>query len=469
MKRLWSRLQGDPIISAGSLRSGTRQRGYANALYGVLDYLALPVGMLLSAPFLLKHLGTAQYGVWLLASAAVSGGGIVSGSFGDAAIKYVGECRGRQDWLGVTRIVRTMISINLALSCTLACVLWVLAPYVASHTIRANVELRTVCVMSLRIGCGLLVVKSIESVFVSTLRAFETYGSPVRIAIASRVAILTSAIFLTMWGRNVVWIMVATFLLSVLGMLAQGFALRLKIGRFSPLPLWHRDTLSAIAVFGTFSWLQAVSSVAFSQADRFVIAFFMGAPAVAYYGLCTQAGQPIHGLVSSAMHFLFPHLSVRYGVVPIAEIRRKIALAIRVNVALVCVLSLPLILFGNYFLKMWIGSAFAQQPRYLFPTIACSFGLLGLNITAHYALLAAGKVRVVTYLNLLAGVVMLLLMAALIPTHGLQGAALARMSYGPITCLAYLSLYRTIWRSKGESPLQQATRYEVAEAYSRSK
>jgi O-antigen/teichoic acid export membrane protein len=118
---------------------------------------------------------------------------------------------------------------------------------------------------------------------------------------------------------------------------------------------------------------------------------------------------------------------------------------------------------------MWIRGAFDQQARYLFPTIACSFALLGLNITAHYALLAAGKVRVVTYLNLLAGLVMLLLMAALIPTHGLQGAALARLSYGPITCLAYLSLYRTIWRSNGQSPLQQTAMYEVAEAYSRSK
>ena len=35
---------------------------------------------------------------------------------------------------------------------------------------------------------------------------------------------------------------------------------------------------------------------------------------------------------------------------------------------------------------------------------------------------------------------MLLLMAMLIPKHGLQGAALARLVYGPITCLAYLSV-----------------------------
>lgn len=438
-----------------------RGRGYANALYGVADYIALPIGMLLAAPFLLRHLGTAQYGVWILAGAAVSGGGIVSSSFGDAVIKYVGECRGRRDWSGITRIVGNMISINLLLSGILAIALWILAPYMARHVVRVDPELQGICLRSLRIGCGLLLVKSIESVFVNTLRAFETYGSTVRIAICSRIAILASAIALAAFGRNVVWILVATLIISLSGTLAQALALRNKIGNFSPIPSWHRKTVSDIATFGTFSWLQAVASVGFSHADRFFVGFFMGAPAVAYYGLCVQAAQPIHGLISSGMHFLFPHLSARYAVAPISEIRHKIALAIRMNVALVAVLSLPVVVFGRYVLTMWIGAAFGQQPPLMFPIIVISFALLGMNITAHYALLAAGQVRIVTYLNLVAGATMLLLMVLLIPKHGLQGAALARVVYGPITCLAYLQLYRIIWRTEPHMVVSQPATYET--------
>ena len=445
-----------------ALTSNTRGRGYENAIYGVADYLALPIGMLLAAPFLLRHLGAAQYGVWILASAAVSSGGIVSGSFGDAVIKYVGDCRGRRDWPGVIRVVRNMISINLMLSGIVAILLWYLAPYIARHVVKVDRELQAICLQSLRIGSGLLLIRSIESVFVSTLRAFETYGSTVRISIGSRAAILVSAIVLTKAGRNVVWILVATLLIATASTLAQAVALRSKIGSFSPMPSWHRETAADIATFGTFSWLQAVAGVAFSHADRFFVGFFMGAPAVAYYGLCVQAAQPIHGLISSGMHFLFPHLSTRYPVAPPAEIRSKVAMAFNVNVAFVAVFALPLIVFGNHFLAMWIGPAFGKQPLTLFPTIVCGFALLGLNVTAHYALLAAGQVRVVTYLNLLAGATMLLVMAILIPRHGLQGAALARLAYGPITCLAYLHLYRTIWQAKQYMLLPQVPLYKAA-------
>jgi O-antigen/teichoic acid export membrane protein len=438
-------------MTKGPLMSDTRWRGSANAFYGVADYLVLPLGMLFATPFLLKHLGAAQYGVWILASATVSSGGTVSGGFGDAVIKYVGSCRGQRDWVGIARVVRSMMSINLILSGILAITLWYMAPYVARHIVKVDLELQKICLLSLRIGSGLLLTKSVEGVFISTLRAFEAYGPTVLVSIGSRAAILASAIVLTRYGRNVVWIMVATLLISASGTWAQALALKTRIGSFSLMPSWHRRTVLDIAAFGSFSWLQAISGIAFSHGDRLFVGFFMGAPAVAYYGLCVQAAQPIHGLISSGMHFLFPHLSARYPIVPLSEIQRKIIMAFKINGLLVLGLSLPLLVFGSRFLTWWVGTAFGQQPLLIFPTIVCGFALLGMNVTSHYALLAVGHVRIVTYLNLFAGVAMLLTMAMLIPRHGLQGAAVARLIYGPLTCLAYFHLYKIIWRPEAHT------------------
>src|SRR5437764_12904104 len=98
---VWRTGLGARVRSLGNV---ARNRNSTNAFYGIADYLVLPIGMLLAAPFLLGHLGPAQYGVWVLAGAAVSSGGIVSGRFGDAAIKEVGACRGVHGGVGVVRI-----------------------------------------------------------------------------------------------------------------------------------------------------------------------------------------------------------------------------------------------------------------------------------------------------------------------------------------------------------------------------
>ena len=427
--------------------SGANRRGYANALYGIADYLAQPVGMIISAPFLLKQLGLAQYGVWVLASAAVSSGSIVSAGFGDAAIKHIAVSRGRNDWHGVEMIVRNMVAINLILSGIFALALWSLAPYIARHAVTSDAELQIACVKSLRIGSGLLIAKSVESVFVSALRAFETYGPAVRVTVYSRTAIIAAAVVLAWMNHGVVMIMIITLFIASCSLVAQGYALKAKVGNILLVPIWHVETVSTIAAFGIFSWMQAMAGIAFSQADRLIVGLFLGAPSVAYYGLCVQIAQPIHGLIASGMHFLFPHLSVRYTNAQVPELRRTVLRAFRVNAMLVVLLSLTMFVFSKTIVKVWLGPIFDYHASSILPIITCSYALLGLNITAHYTLLALGGVRTVTFLNLVAGGAMLLAMTALVSKHGLQGAATARLVYGPITCLMYLRLSKMMQRA----------------------
>ena len=66
----------------------------SNAAYGVLDYAAYPIGMLLVAPIVLRNMGTAQYGIWAVVTAAVSMGSIIASGFGDANIQHVASQRG---------------------------------------------------------------------------------------------------------------------------------------------------------------------------------------------------------------------------------------------------------------------------------------------------------------------------------------------------------------------------------------
>jgi len=423
-------------------RSTRGRRNVANGAYAVAEYVSQPFALLLSAPYLLRHMGAAQFGVWMLASSAVSGGNALSTGFGDAAIKYVAMYRGQGDALGVGRVVRGMIAINLALSGLIAIALWSLAPYAAHHMAHIDATMRLACQQSFRIGSLLLVVRSLDGVFASTLRAFERYGPPVRISICSRVAAVVAAIALAARGLGVVEIMAATLSISALAAVAQGWAVRRAAGKITLLPSLDSKTIAMIAGFGCFSWLQALSAVIFGQADRIVIGVFLGAPAVAVYALCDQAAQSIHGVVAAGFHVLFPHLSARIETEPLAEVRHTLWTAFKWNAALAGLLGVPVIVLSRAILVLWMGRDFAQQAWPILSTLAASSVFFAMNVTAYYALLALGQIRLVMSVNLAAGAAMLLLMILLTPHFGTVGTACGWLICGPVTCLLYIPMCR---------------------------
>jgi O-antigen/teichoic acid export membrane protein len=431
----------DPTCKSGSLSIRSRAT-LLNSLAAVAEYISQPLGLLLAAPYLLRHMGASQFGIWVLASAAVNSGNTLSSGFGDAAIKYVAMYRGRGDSDGIARIVRGMLSINLALSGLFAIVFWSLAPYAANHIAPADAGLQSVCVKSLRLGGLLLIARSLDGVFASTLRAFERYSPAVRITMCSRIASLLAAIILVVRGFGVVEIMLATLSIAIFAALAQGIAVRSIAAKITLLPSLHRETLSLIAGFGCFSWLQTISSVIFGQVDRLVIGLFLGAPAVAVYALCAQAAQTIHGIVSAGLHVLFPHLSSRIEAEPLADLRRTVWTAFKANALLAVVLGAPLTLLSYPILSLWMNAEFVRQGWRILSILAVGYALFSMNVTAHYALLALGRVRLVTYLNLAAGAAMLIVMLLLTPRFGVAGTACARLIAGPVTCILYLPLYR---------------------------
>src|SRR5580765_2922108 len=86
-----------------------------NAAFGVLDYLAYPLGLLAIAPIALRALGIERYGVWIMATAAVSTGAIVASGFADANTRIVARHKATDNQTGLLRAVRTAIGIHFLL------------------------------------------------------------------------------------------------------------------------------------------------------------------------------------------------------------------------------------------------------------------------------------------------------------------------------------------------------------------
>jgi O-antigen/teichoic acid export membrane protein len=421
-----------------------------NAAYGVLDYAAYPIGMLLVAPIVLRNMGAAQYGIWAVVTAAISMGSIIASGFGDANIQHVASQRGLGRHDALVRTVRCMICINLVLGTAFALIAWVLAPVAARHLVSSNSGLQQDCLWSLRIASLLLWLRTMESVCISTQRAFERYGAAVRVSILARLLSLAAAAALTYLFHSVASIVAAAALCNLLGTGRQFSDLRRLLHAESLAPAWDSNAMKALFAFGVFSWLQAISGIVFSQADRLFLGVSLGAIAVASYALCAQLAQPIYGFTASGLHFLFPHLAERSASRTTSDIRKTVLIALACNLLFVAAATATLMHFGQRILLTWAGADIARSSAAIFPVIIWSSALLALNVTGSYSLLAFGRVRVVTWFNLAAGATMLLLMTWLLHRFGAYGLALARLSYGSITLLLYLPLAFQLSKTRGE-------------------
>jgi O-antigen/teichoic acid export membrane protein len=434
----------------------------SNAAYGLLDYGAYPVGMLVVAPMMLRNLGMAEYGIWTVATVAVSTGGIIASGFGDANIQHVASRRGQGDCNALVSAVQSMMGINLVLGVTCAAVGWMLSPFIAAHVTATDVRLQNACLWSLRIASVLMAVRAVESVCISTQRAFERYGAAVRISIFARLLALIVTAGLTFLSNNIVITMAVTALFMTAGLWMQLGKLKSLLSARSLAPAFNRDATQALVDFGIFSWLQAVSGVVFNQLDRLLLGVSLGAVAVASYALCAQMAQPIFGFAAAGLHFLFPYLSNRSATSDTQSLKDAVLIAFACNLAFVVVTTGGLLLFGDHILHIWAGPTIAQNAATVLNKIIWSSGLLGLNVTATYTLLALGRVRIVTALNLAAGAAMMFAMLRLAPRMGIQGIADAKLIYSLIPLLLYIPLARVLF-SKRSLRVATATLQPVCE------
>jgi len=418
----------------------------SNAAYGVLDYVAYPAGMLFVAPIALRNLGTAQYGVWMIANAVLSIGSIVASGFGDANIRLMSMARGGNHQARLLDAVRSTMGIHIALGVTIALISWAPSPAAAVHIALSNAALRIECLWSLRIASLLILARAVETVCVSTQRAFERYGAAVRFSVVARLLALAAAAVLPPAKQGVASVMIATaiFITASLGM--QLVQLKRLLGTHSLWPSFDREAMHTLLGFGLFSWIQAVSGILFGQVDRLITGVYLGATAVASYALCAQMAQPVYGIAAAGLHFLFPYVSARVTEGSVKPLRRTILVAFAANVLLVAVCTAMLLALGIRLITLWGGPTIARAGGSVLPFLVWSTAAQALSVTGSYTMLALGRVRLVTILNLAGGAAMLLAARWLLPKYGMQGMAMARLFCGPVTLLVYIPLTAVLFR-----------------------
>ncbi len=428
-----------------SLRRSRIFHGTAsNSFYSLIEYIAQPALMVISAPFLVGRLGLDRYGIWMLVSSFTGTVGIFQIGLGDATIKYVSAYRGRNDTPGVSRTISGTLALSGLLGALPALVLFLASPFLVHHVFRIDPGNHQEAIRAIQIGGLILWIQGIFQVFSNALKAYEEYGPPAKISVLVKSATIVGAVCLVFLGHGVVAILLVTVGVTLAGTYMQAAAARRVLQVSSFWPRLDRQAWREVLGFGVYSWIQGAASVAFSQADRLLIAMMLGTGSLTYYTLCVQVAQQIHGLAAAAFSFLFPHISANHEAGNKRGVRNAFRLAVLLNVGLSLALTAPLVLLGRRILTMWMGAEFAAHSYPVLIILAVGFCALSLNVVPHFTLLGLGKVRFLSVTNLTGGFISLLGAALLIPPFGLIGAAASRLLYGPAISVNYWKVGKSL-------------------------
>lgn len=424
---------------------------FTNSAFGMLDYIAYPAGMLLLAPAILNALGIDRFGVWALANAVLMTGAILASGFGDANIRSVAQARAKGEHEALVLTVRSALGIHIALGLSVAAAVWLAAPAIAHWTVKTHRELAGDCLWSIRIVAGLILLRTVETVCVSTQRAFCRYGTAIWVSVTARMVSLLLAWLIPLFQPSVAAVLAATLVANGIALCIQLRQLSHLLGAWRLTPMLHAASTKALLGFGVFTWLQAAAGLLVGQVDRLAAGFALGASAVAVYTICVQLTQPIYGIAAAGLHFLFPLLAFDSAHHSQPRLRRSIAIALAANFTFVALALCSLLLCGRFILTQWVGLTMANAAAGILPAAAWGSALSALAVTGCYTLLAIGRPKAVAILNVAGGLAMTGALFVSVPRFGLAGVAYSRLLPGCAALLVYVPLARQIARQSMHS------------------
>ncbi|MBI1852392.1 MAG: polysaccharide biosynthesis C-terminal domain-containing protein [Planctomycetes bacterium] len=387
-------------------------------------FLAVALISFFLSPFLVRHLGPFDYGLWseLLSTVAYfklldlgMNSGVVRFTARDAALANTG---------GLSRTIatsRVFFAIASAVIVLLTLVGTVLVPNLF-HVPHDVVDKARVCFLLAGID---LAITFAFAVWNASLVGLQRYGAINAWTMALLGVKTVFLVLLVRAGFGVRTIALVSLIESTLrGLGLSVLARRLLPGVDVGMRLAEPSAFREIASYNVYAFLIAASIQVIGPTDLIVVGRFLSTEKVTPYDFGRKFVDPLYDLLWAAVMILTP-LAASYEARRERESLRRLHLIATKGVI---VLALPAIFFfvaaGHDFLRRWVGAAYADDA---YPVLAVLTSALFLAIAQQpgvAVLKGIGHVRAVAFLYVGEAVANLALSIALVRSMGLFGVAI---------------------------------------------
>ena len=405
----------------------------------VTNWLAFAATLVVSfflSPYLVRSLGDARYGVWVFVESILAYFTLFDLGIAACVVRFVARFHTSRDHLELNRLVSSCLVLFLGLGMVAFLLGFAIVPFVAPMMEKSGMAQTEIVGFAL-LMLGNLALTLPMSLFPAVLDGLEKFAAKSAVHIVF-LALRTTAMVVLMehqpslMGLGI--ILTISNLLENLTLAALAFSYLPGL-RFS-LKLVDRATLKLVRGYSVDAFLAMVAGRVSVQSGAIVIGIFLSAPEITWFAIALRLVEFAKALVRSATTTLTPAISSLETAGDIPAIRKILLKGTRWVLYLILPIHLGLIVFGEAFLRIWMGSA--EYAQHCYPALVILSATLSLSVAQSVAtriLYGMGRLRLYARLALLEAVVNLGLSLLLVRSLGLQGVAWAAAIPNLFFCL----------------------------------
>lgn len=408
-------------------RSDTILRNIASNWVGFAVNAAVTLAL---TPVILRELGTARYGIWILTSSIIGYYGFLDLGFRAGVTQYLTRFLAIGDHVKASECMSSAV----AVLCALGAVMFGLslgAAYLVPDLFELPGEMeREAFWCILIVGCSSAIQFAL-SPFTSVFTATQRFDLANVIGVTTRLLTAGGVVLALEMHQGLLGVSIVSCLVSAVDYLIRwrvAYRLAPQLEISSQHMSWQR--LHEVGAFGGWNFLVSVNTYVYQHVPNILIASLMPIAAVGHYALATGLTRQIMAMLSPVGQVIYPaaaHLHAQAD-------RRGLELLYHDGSRLMLLATTSIVVMAAFlaedFYRLWIGEKYLSTGP--FHSVALLFEISLVSIYTSYfssiagqILMGAGHVRMVAKALICGSMLNLSISFVLIGRYGLAGVAAA--------------------------------------------
>ena len=343
------------------------------------------VGTLLVTPILVRALGAAEFGVYLLVIAVASYSSFFDFGFAWVATRYFAQdlaSGDKQDLCRRFRTVETLFWI-IGLACALTGVL------IAAPLGRAAKADQSQIMVALLVSAFSFALTLQGQLHASLLRAAQRFTPAGAISALGNFLLPVFSYAGVKYHPSLLLLLWANAGVNVISLAVYTWVNRLQL-KGGPLWCFNAKYLRQMAHFGGWSTVSKLVQMVVLQVDRLAVALVGTVSGLTYYAVPANLASKVNLLGSPSASLFFARSSALFAAGDRAEVSVQLARNVRLLLWSAVALSAPLVALGPTFLRVWIGPEMQANGGRVLIVFAVAYALISVSGIYSVTIDAAG-------------------------------------------------------------------------------